>query len=1852
MPLSLQDAWPSATTLRRDGEFVLFRRTAVRNADAVLVVETASERPTPKSIERLKHEYALSDILHPSWAAKPLALTEERGRSLLVLADPGGEPLRGLLGGPWAIVDFLRAAIGMSVALGRVHVQGLIHKDVKPDHILIDMASGAAWLTGFGIASRLGREHQAPELPETIAGTLAYMAPEQTGRMNRSVDSRSDLYALGATLYQMLTGELPFTADDPMELIHCHIARQPVPPVERAPGTPAMISAIVVKLLAKTPEERYQTAAGVAADLQRCLSHWEAGHGVEDFALGLQDMSDRFRIPEKLYGREREVETLLTAFERVVHGGPPELVLVSGYSGIGKSSVVNELQKVLVPPRGIYASGKFDQYKRDIPYATLAQAFQTLVRGLLAKSDAELSPWRDALREALGPNGRLVTELVPELTLIIGEQPSVPELSPQDARGRFQLVIRRFIGVFARPEHPLALFLDDLQWLDAATLDLMEDLLTRSELHHLLLIGAYRDHEVTSTHPLLRTLDAIRSAGSAVHHVVLAPLAGEDLGCLVADSLHCDRQAAGALAELVREKTAGNPFFVIHFLSALAEEDLLAFDHGAARWSWDLASIRAKGYTDNVVDLMVHKLGRLPLHTRKALQQLACLGNSADFALLEMVHEDSTQDLHGHLQEALRTGLVLASDGAYRFLHDRVQEAAYSLIPEERRAEAHLRIGRLLTAHIPPKGREEGIFEIVNQLNRGAALISVRDEKEQLAEFNMIAGKRAKASTAYVSALRYLTAGTALLADDGWDHRPDLMFALEFDRAECEFLTGELAAAEARLAMLVSRAAGPVDQAAIACLRIDLYTTLNRSDLAVGVALSYLSRLGGEWSPHPTEQAVREEYDRTWSLLGGREIEELIDLPLMRNPESVATVEVLDKALPPALFTDVNLFLLLLWRIVNFSLEHGNTDASCYAYVHGGVLAGVHFGNCKAGFRFGQLGFDLVERRGLTRFSARTHIGFGVYTVSWTRHWRMARELIRHGFDEANINGDVTWAAYSWHNLIGNLLAGGESLAEAEREAERGLEFVRKIRFQLVIDNIATQIALIRTLRGSTATFGCFDGAEFDEAQIERRLSSDPGLSFSACWYWIRKLQARFFAGDCSAAFEAWLRAQPLLWTAEGFVESAEACFYGALSRAACCDAALPEQRRQHVEALTGHQKQLEEWAQNCPENFENRAALVGAEIARIEGRDLEAARLYEVAIRSARQNEFIHNEALACELAARFYLSRGFEDIGTLYLHKARHGYLRWGADGKVRQLDEAYPAIREDAPATPPTSTIRASVEGLDLATVIKVSQALSSEIVLEKMIDTLMRIAIEHAGAGRGLLVLPHPGEDQIVAEVTADGASVDVQMRNQSISEGGLPQSVYHYVLRTHESVILDDAAMQGPFTLDPYIHEQRARSVLCLPLLKQATLIGVLYLENPLAAGAFTPARIAVLDLLASQAAISIENARLYADLQKAHRLEAMGTLAGGIAHDFNNILGAILGYGELAIRETTAGTRLRRDLEAIVAAGERGRALVERVLAFSRSEGAERVAVHVEKVVREALNLLAAQLTASVRLDVDLEAGNAALLGDATQVHQVVMNLGTNATQAMANGGVLSVTLRLERFETTRATTIGSVEEGDYIVLGVADTGPGIPAHVVERMFEPFFTTKEAGTGTGLGLSLVHGIVTQLGGAIDVVSVIGKGSTFMVYLPRSGDATDAEDSVEVTLPRGRAQCVMVVDDEEPLVDLAARTLDELGYAAVGFTSSTAALAAFRADPQRFDAVITDERMPQVSGETLIKQMRDIRNAMPVILMSGYLGGGLMARARAAGADEVLKKPLLAHDLATTLARVLAPWRDQELAHQR
>jgi PAS domain S-box-containing protein len=1462
--------------IRQAADFTLYRGRQHGNPSTVLAIAVSAKQPSPQSLRRLEHEYSLAAKLDPAWAATPLALTRHEGRTILVLKDPGGEPLDQVRerhqGQPLSLTRFLSVAISLASAVGQVHRHGLIHKDIKPGNVLVNDA-GDVWLIGFGIASQVPREHQSPVPLEIIAGTLPYMAPEQTGRMNRSIDARSDLYSLGVTLYQMLTGTLPFAADDPLGWVHCHIAREPVSPGERV-EVPESPSSLIMKLLAKNAEERYQTASGLEADLRRCLEQWQSDGRIDAFPLGAHDASDRLMIPEKLYGREREIDVLVTAFDRVVAHGTPELVLVSGYSGIGKSSVVNELHKVLVAPRGLFASGKFDQYKRDIPYATLAQAFQALVRQILVKSEAEVGQWRRAILEAVGPNGQLIVNLIPEVEFIIGKQPSVPDLPQQDAQNRFQLVFRRFLGAFARPEHPLALFLDDLQWLDAASLGLLEYLLTHSEVQHLLLVGAYRDNEVNSSHPLMRTLGAIRKAGTRMEEIVLTPLTLEDVSRLVADAIHCERSTAYPLAQLLHEKTGGNPFFAIQFLTALAEEGLLAFDSATRAWQWEMNRIHAKGYTDNVVHLMVGKLKRLSNTTQDALKQLACLGNVVEIATLTLVQGKSEEEIQKALWEATRTGLIVQQETIYKFLHDRIQQAAYLLIPQQHRAEVHLRAGRALLAKTTAEGLADHLFDVANQFNRGAAALVDRDEKAQVAAIDLRAARKAKAATAYASACAYLSAGMALMDEKDWSSHYELTFSLWLERAECEFLTGDFDKAEQLIGELLPRGMSKVDQAAAYSLKVLLHTVKAENTQAVDSALTCLRLFGIDLPPHPIWEQVEAEYKTVWQTLNGRPIEDLIDLPLMTDPELQAMTDMLSAMLPPAYFTDFNLYGLLVCRIVNVSMEHGTNGASANAFGYfGSVLAPV-FHRYKDGSCFTKLALDLVEKHGFLAYRAKIHFAMGMVAF-WLQPISVAIDFMRATSRHAIEAGDLIYACYGMCQSGHGLLVQNVPLDAVWQELENNLNFARKARFDDMVDAILSQQRFIATMKYSTATFSTFSDPQFDEATFEARLMKDHTPTM-VCFYWILKLRARFLSGDFAAALAAAGKAKPLLFAATAQIQLLDYFYYTALTVAECYGNASDGRQQEWRELLATHGEQLREWAENYPPTFADKHALVLAEIARLEGRDSDAMHLYEQAIESAREHGFVQNEALAHEVAARFYRTRGFETIAYAYLRNARNCYERWGALGKVRQLDTLHPHLRQDGAPTFSAATIGTPVRELDVETVIKASQALSSEIVLSRLIEKLMRIVVEHAGAERGLLILLHGDEPRIEAEATTGQGKPQVSVRRTVVTSFDLPKSALQYVIRTRECVVLDDALVRNLYSEDEYVRQKRARSVLCLPIVKQTKLMGALYLENCLTPRAFTSDRIAVLELLSAQAAISLENAALYADLQRSETYLAQG----------------------------------------------------------------------------------------------------------------------------------------------------------------------------------------------------------------------------------------------------------------------------------------------------------------------------------------------------------------------------------------
>jgi PAS domain S-box-containing protein len=1421
----------------------------------VLAASSAVENPTPATLDRLAHEYELKDELDRAWAARPLQLVQENGRTVLVLEDPGGRPLERQLGRPMELEHLLRLAINISAALRELHARGIIHKDIKPANILVDSASEKVWLTGFGIASRLPRERQVPAPPEVIAGTLAYMAPEQTGRMNRSVDSRSDLYALGVSLYELLTGRLPFAATDPIELIHCHIAREPVQPSELESGVPPLLSKIVMKLLAKTAEERYQTAAGVEADLRKCLTLWESNGRIESFPLGLQDASERLMIPEKLYGRSGEITTLLTAFDRILTHGNSGIVLVSGYSGIGKSSVVNELHKVIVLPRGIFISGKFDQRLRDTPYSTLAQAFKRLIQQLLNSDTGDIERWRVAIKEAIGSQGRLLTDLIPELVRLIGPQPTVAVLSPQDAQLRFQTVFQRFIGVFARAEHPLVIFVDDLQWLDPATLTLIEYLLLHPDTSHLLVIGAYRDNEVDSAHPLMLKLEGLRRGGTIIDQIVLGPLSVDNINQLLSDTFRHAPDEMRPFAELVHKRSSGNPFFVGQFLTSLAEERLVKFDPRLRSWAWDLEAIADKTTSGDPADLMIGRLRRLVPEAQDALKVLASLGDHADFATLAQLRRESEEAMHASFRDAVHAGAVVTREGSYWFFHDRIQEAAYALISPERRAELHIRIARLLIAETAPERIAEKIYDLVNQLNLGSALIFDWSEKLGAAELNFVAGRKAKASTAYASASNYLAAGIAVLSDEGWQRSYDLTLGLYLERAECEILNSNLEQAAGLIEVLDTKARSKIDQVEICRLRMLLQLRQGNYTPAIRTALECLRMFGVDIPDSPASQQMREVYEEMCRTLGERPIESLVDLPMMDDLEMRSVMKLFSGLGNLAYHVDLDLYQMISCWMVKLSCLHGTSEYSAIGYGAVAIVLGPAFNRFADGEAFARLAVVVAERYGFTAEKAGAHFLMQM-AVLWTRPIEDALTCLESSIQAVAETGEMVYACWNHQHRITDLIARGDPLDQVWLESASALDFVRKYKFgQLVILSIQ---GFVQSLRGRAG-----GSAPLDEAALEARLLRG-GVPIVACFHFILQMQRQFILGDAEKALEFATRARPILWSARLNLQFVDYCFYHSLAIAEVFQGSSPERKAELRDDLIGHLASFQRWAESCPATFAHKHCLVSAERARLEGRDIEAMRLYEQAIHSAAALGFLQDEAVAREVAARFCRSRGLDKMAEAYLGGARDCYVRWGALVKVAQLDQNGRGGQELPLA--PKPTIEARVEQFDLTTVIKMSEAIAGEIVLEKLIGTLMVIAIEHAGADRGLLILPQSGQFRIEAEAKSDRNGVNVGLLGTPMRSSVLPVRILEQVIRTQSQIILDDARGRNAFAGDEYIGRKQVRSLLCLPLLKQAELVGVLYLENSLASHVFSPARIAVLKLLASQAAIALENARLYRDV--------------------------------------------------------------------------------------------------------------------------------------------------------------------------------------------------------------------------------------------------------------------------------------------------------------------------------------------------------------------------------------------------
>ena len=1491
------------TQIYQSTNSIVYRARSELDNQPIILKLLKPDYPTPSGLTRYKQEYEITRSLQLEGVVRALDLQKYQNTLVMFLEDFGGESLEILLSSRnFTLSEFLSLAIQITKTLAEIHAANIIHKDINPSNIVFNEKTGQVKIIDFGISTVFTRENLMIKNPNVLEGTLAYISPEQTGRMNRTLDYRTDFYSLGVTLYQILTQRLPFETTDALELVHCHIARQPTPPHQLVPEIPKTVSNLVMKLLAKTAEERYQSAWGLKADLEECLRQVQITGEISDFPLACQDISGKFQIPQKLYGRKQEIETLLTAFERVAGGencnqSQIEMMLVAGYAGIGKSALVQEIYKSITQRRGYFISGKFDQFQHNIPYSAIVQAFRSLVQQLLSESEAQLAQWREKLLAALGSNGQMIIDVIPEVELIVGPQPVVQQLEPTENQNRFNLVFQNFVRVFCQASHPLVIFLDDLQWADFASLKLIELIMSDDQIKYLFLIGAYRDNEVSPIHPLTIAVELLKSEGAAITQITLDSLNLEEITHLIADTLSQDNSAVRSLAELIMGKTQGNPFFVNEFFKALYQNNLLIFDWQQGSWQWDITNIEERGITDNVVELMIAKLKKLPELTQQVLRLAACVGNSFDLNTLSIIQKKLPAEIFSELLPGIEEGVILPTSELeaveaidsqllilnYKFLHDRVQQAAYALIDEQQKKRVHLQIGRLLLRNTPTEQKVERIFDLVAHLNQAQDLIQDDREKLELVQLNLEAGKKAKDATAYSSAREYLNIGRDLLSENDYQESYKLFFTLHKELAEVEYLNGNFEPAEKLINLTLAKTRSAVEKAELYRILIVLYATSAKYEEAIQAGRKGLALLDIELPESDFETAIEREIVQIKEKLRGRKIASLLDEPEMIIPTQKAALKILGFMDSTAYMLNTSLFALLTAKQVNLCLKYGNLPEAVKFYSDYGIIMIYLLEDYQAAYEFGLLALKLSEKFKNYGQKCKVSLIFSFWLSCWLKPLKSIDIILKNGYRSGLESGEIQYSGYILAYILFTYFYRGIQLETTLTKFLDSYHFCNKTKNYLSIELILALQLILLNLMGIGE-----DKFNFSTEKISESQYLESGRSPHAiCIYQIFKSQVLYIYGQPEEALKCTLAAENLLTWIAGQYFLSEHNFYCSLILAALYSEATAAKQKQYWQKLAANQKQMKIWADNCPENFLHKYLLVAAEIARISGRWTEAMDLYDRAIESAKEHEFIQNEALANELAAKFWLNRGKEEFAQLYLKKARQCYQIWGAKRKVADLDERYPQWL--SATTPEVQTIATRIsnsnsELIDLAAVIKASQAISSEIALDKLLEKLMKIVIENAGAQKGFLLLPSQGDlenEDSHWVIEAKGAvdedavtilqSIPVDSVAPSSQISYLSAAIINYVAHTQESIVLNDAAHEGQFTRDTYIVATQPKSVLCTPLLNQSKLYGILYLENNLTTDAFTPERLEVLKLLSSQAAISLQNAQLYVTLRENER---------------------------------------------------------------------------------------------------------------------------------------------------------------------------------------------------------------------------------------------------------------------------------------------------------------------------------------------------------------------------------------------
>jgi len=1498
----------------QSGKIIFYIARDESNGRQVFIEEIEDEFPSLDDLVSLKNDFEITKSVPSEGALKSLTLVKSSSGIAVVKEYFDGIPLsQFIVNRKLSIPEILKIGIALTGMLQDIHSKFIIHKDVNPDNFLINPNTFEIKLCNFGVATMLSSELAEPTHSEKMRGSVFYISPEQTGRMNRSIDYRTDFYSLGVLLYRLLCNKLPFDSGNVMELVHAHIARYPEEPSRVDPNIPKSLSDIVMKLLSKNAEDRYQSAKALKEDLQQCLRLYSESGNLSAFRPGLNDFSATFRISEKLYGRDKELSELLKAFERA-RKGAIELILVAGYSGIGKTRLINEIYKPIARENGYYTTGKSDQYSRNSPYTAIGIALGNLIRQFLAESTEDFQQRKNKIQNALEENGQVLIDVIPELELLIGQQPPAMKLGLNESQQRFFKLFKNFLRAIASEDRPLAIFIDDLQWADSGSIELLYQLLISGEIKNTLIIGAYRDNEVSPSHPLMQMLQRFDKHSKQIKTLTLEELNSEQVNQLMADSLHQDTGQTLPITPLVMNKTRGNPFFINQFIQKLVDERLIFFQAGSGHWDWDAVRISSVDITDNVVDLLVKKIQTLSAETQNALRLASCVGSRFDLDTVATISEQDEGVVSAQLWEAVMEdllnpighqsmhfndplwkdlGLSVGGEQAssFRFQHDRIQQAAYSLIPDDEKKKTHLRIGRLLLKELSADELDEDLFNVLNHFNFSSELITDAQERTEIAKLDLLAGERAKNSTSYQSALTYLRAGMSLFQrEENLSLYNDYLIA----RSECEYLCGNFEESEQMFNTAVASATTNLEKAEVLARKMQLYENTSRHTEAIRSALDGLKLLGIRLPEKPSQAGILAELLKAKFFLRNKSIDDLKKNKDMKSPQWKLSMKIMVNLWGPAYLHNQNLLALAILRMVTISIRRGNSPESALAYAFYGFVSCAQLKDFKTGYEFGKLGIWLNEKFDDKTLRSKVYVIFGGCIAHWHDPFVNLLDYLRKAHDSGVEANDPIYAGYALDFLSNYHLLEGDPLDSVYEKYKQFIHFGRQIHNLATLHHLLAEARMVCQLMGrkeDTDVFMEFADMNFHE-KVMIEFAGKEGVQLPITAHHIYQAEWCCLSGNYEKALDHLKEAKKTIASMLGLAEEARLNFFHSLTLLALAKSDK-ENSSKNIQQVQKNQKKLRRWAMSGPENWNAKYLLVEAETAALQNNFESAAKLFGEAKSSAQKSNIIQDIAMASEHTAEFFLANGFGDLATSLYRESIFHYRQWGAAAKVKQLEKkimntGLAATQGTAPSQSLLNDVASQTtsSSLDLQSIFQASTTISGEVMFEKLLEKLLKIVLENAGAESGSLILVK--HDDLVVAAHGDMKEKTVKLYNDAPLNDVdfVSKSIVQFVYHTKENIILNEAVKDPRFSKDPYLIQHNPKSALCQPIIQHGKCIAIIYLENNLATGAFTPARIEVLNLLSGQIAVSMENANLY-----KRQNELSDAYQRFVPHDFISALG-------------------------------------------------------------------------------------------------------------------------------------------------------------------------------------------------------------------------------------------------------------------------------------------------------------------------------------------------------------------------